>query len=132
MHFCVSAVRGGSHCGLTFPRKIGTNWFMPALVNSRFGASGKSGDDGTMVCPFDLKKSRKLWRISDEVIVDYRSAGVSSAIVKIIRARERLQPGRSRYSAAAPIRLPTEAPAAIFWRTAVMIASSDLGFSRRK
>jgi hypothetical protein len=46
------------------PRKIGTNWFIPALVNSKFGESGIKLDDGTMVCCFDLKKSRKLWRIS--------------------------------------------------------------------
>jgi hypothetical protein len=25
---------------------MGTNWFMPALVNSRFGESGMSEDDG--------------------------------------------------------------------------------------
>ena len=42
---------------------------MPALVNSRFGESGMSDEDGTMVCPFDLKKSKKLWRISADVIV---------------------------------------------------------------
>src|SRR5207249_12258365 len=46
MHFCVSATRGGLQCGFTWPRKIGTNWFMPALVNNRFGASGNSDDDG--------------------------------------------------------------------------------------
>src|ERR1017187_6495915 len=41
---------------------MGTNWFMPALVNSRFGLSGMSEDEGTMVCDFDLKKSRKSFR----------------------------------------------------------------------
>src|SRR6266496_3964600 len=35
---------------------------MPALVNSRFGASGRRLDDGTIVCCFDLKKSRKSCR----------------------------------------------------------------------
>jgi hypothetical protein len=48
---------------LVWPRKIGTNWFMPAFVNKRFGESGISEDDGTMVCDFDLKKSRNDWRI---------------------------------------------------------------------
>src|SRR5512137_2524541 len=47
---------------------MGTNWFMPALVNSRFGLSGMSEDEGTMVCCFDLKKSRNDWRISADVI----------------------------------------------------------------
>jgi hypothetical protein len=41
---------------------------MPALVNSRFGESGIKLEDGTRVCPFDLKKSKKDWRISALVI----------------------------------------------------------------
>src|SRR5438876_6506647 len=49
--------------GARWPRKIGTNWFIPALVNRRFGESGSRLDEGTMVCLFDLKKSRKDWRI---------------------------------------------------------------------
>src|SRR5207248_8397383 len=68
MHFCVSATRGGSHDGFCCPRKIGTNWFMPAFVKSRFGESGKSEADGTMVCCFSRKKSRKDWRICAEVM----------------------------------------------------------------
>src|SRR5438094_2148331 len=68
MHFCVSATRGGFHCGFCWPRKIGTNWFMPALVKSRFGLSGISEDDGTMVCCFSRKKSRNDWRICALVI----------------------------------------------------------------
>ena len=55
---------GSSRC----PRKIGTNWFMPALVNSSFGASGRSEDDGTMVCCFSRKKSRNDCRISADVM----------------------------------------------------------------
>jgi hypothetical protein len=42
---------------------LGTNWFMPALVKSRFGDEGNKLEEGTMVWPFDLKKSRKDWRI---------------------------------------------------------------------
>src|SRR5438067_1283573 len=68
MHFCVSATRGGFHDGFCCPRKIGTNWFMPAFVKSRFGESGRSEADGTMVCCFSRKKSRKDWRISAEVM----------------------------------------------------------------
>src|SRR6266550_5270155 len=68
MHFCVSATRGGFHTGFCCPRKIGTNWFMPALVKSRLGASGSKDDEGTMVCCFSRKKSRKDWRISAEVM----------------------------------------------------------------
>src|SRR5206468_6664370 len=69
MHFCVSATRGGFHEGFCCPRKIGTNWFMPAFVKSRLGASGSSDEDGTMVCFFSRKKSRNDCRISAEVII---------------------------------------------------------------
>ena len=54
---------------LSGPRKIGTNWFMPALVKSRFGESGRSDDDGTMVCCFSRKKSRNDCRISADVMM---------------------------------------------------------------
>ena len=47
---------------------MGTNWFMPALVKSRLGASGIRLEEGTMVWPLDLKKSRKDCRISLLVI----------------------------------------------------------------
>jgi hypothetical protein len=43
---------------------MGTNWFMPALVKRRLGESGSKLEDGTIVCCFDLKKSRKDCRIS--------------------------------------------------------------------
>src|SRR5262249_36594877 len=69
MHFCVSATRGGFHKGFCCPRKIGTNWFIPALVKRRFGASGNSGDDGTIVCCFSRKKSRNDCLISAKVMV---------------------------------------------------------------
>src|SRR5437870_10713364 len=71
MHFWVSAARvsrpGTAPAHLLtsaffWPRKTGTNWFMPAFVNSRFGESGMRLEDGTMVCRFDLKKSRKSFR----------------------------------------------------------------------
>src|SRR5580765_5255018 len=68
MHFWVSATRGGFQAGFCCTKKIGTNWFMPALVKSRFGESGKSDDEGTMVCFFSRKKSRNDWRISKLVI----------------------------------------------------------------
>lgn len=47
------------------------NWFMPAFTNmsvSRAAGAGRSGEAGTMVCCFSLKKSRKLLRISAEVM----------------------------------------------------------------
>jgi len=47
---------------------MGTNWFMPAFVKSRLGESGKRLAEGTMVWPFDLKKSKKDCRISVLVI----------------------------------------------------------------
>jgi hypothetical protein len=49
---------------------MGTNWFMPAFVNRRFGESGMRLEDGTMVCCFDWKKSRNDWRIWVEVIIE--------------------------------------------------------------
>jgi hypothetical protein len=49
---------------------MGTNWFMPAFVNRRFGESGINLEEGTMVCCFDLKKSRNDWRISELVIIE--------------------------------------------------------------
>src|SRR5207302_1980993 len=54
--------------GARWPRKIGTNWFMPALVNSKLGESGNKLEEGTIVCPFDLKKSKNDCRISVLVI----------------------------------------------------------------
>src|ERR1051325_677468 len=93
MHFWVSAARGArvgtapAHLltsAFFWPRKMGTNWFMPALVNKRFGESGMSDEDGTMVCCFDLKKSRNDWRICDEVI----TAKKSGAKINKIRAGE--------------------------------------------
>src|SRR3954451_21570055 len=68
MHFCVLATR--VHGAFSWPRKIGLNWFMPALVKSNVGSScGTTGELGTKVCPcFCTKKSRNCWRISREVI----------------------------------------------------------------
>src|SRR5579862_1352862 len=72
MHFWVSAARvslpgmAPPHLltsAFFSPRKMGTNWFMPALVKSRFGESGRSEELGTIVCCFSRKKSRKDWRI---------------------------------------------------------------------
>src|SRR5439155_26296759 len=51
------------------PRNIGTHCFMPAFVKRRFGASGNSDDDGTMVCFFSRKKSRNDCLIYAEVMV---------------------------------------------------------------
>src|SRR5213078_1201712 len=64
MHFCEFATR--LYAGVWVPRKIGLNWFMPALVNSSVGSSqGTTLDDGTAVWPcFWTKKSRNCWRIS--------------------------------------------------------------------
>src|SRR5437667_11665115 len=77
MHFWVSAARvslpgiAPGHLetsGARWPRKIGTNWFMPAFVNSKLGESGNKLEEGTIVCPFDLKKSKNDCRISVLVI----------------------------------------------------------------
>jgi hypothetical protein len=42
---------------------------MPAFVNKRLGDSGRSDDDGTMVCFFSRKKSRNDCRICAEVMM---------------------------------------------------------------
>src|SRR6266550_6917793 len=47
---------------------------MPALVKSRFGASGSRDDEGTMVCFFSRKKSRNDCLICAEVINQKLSA----------------------------------------------------------
>jgi hypothetical protein len=41
-------------------------------VKSKFGESGMRLDEGTMVCCFDLKKSRNDWRICADVIIGER------------------------------------------------------------
>ena len=43
MHFWVSAARRKG--AFSSPRKYGTNWFMPAFVNRRFGDDGISDAD---------------------------------------------------------------------------------------
>src|SRR6266403_2678162 len=43
---------------------------MPAFVNNRFGESGSRLEEGTMVCFFSLKKSRKVCRISSVFIFE--------------------------------------------------------------
>jgi hypothetical protein len=58
---------------------------MPAFVNKRFGESGINDEDGTMVCDFDLKKSRNDWRICVLVII-FETA---ESLVKKILAGER-------------------------------------------
>src|ERR1700730_2017370 len=101
MHFWVSATRGGFHAGFCWPRKIGTNWFMPALVKSKLGASGKSDDDGTMVCCFSRKKSRNDFRISLEVMTwgikrDIARDARISAISRVEADAQNLMRGISR------------------------------------
>lgn len=66
-HFCESATRGDLATSL--PRNRSLNWFIPAFVNISVGSSLTTiGADGTMVCCFELKKSKNFWRISCEVI----------------------------------------------------------------
>jgi len=63
MHFCVSATRGGFHGGFCCPRKIGTNWFMPAFVKKQIRRVGQSDDDGTM-CAFSREENREMIAVS--------------------------------------------------------------------
>jgi hypothetical protein len=55
---------------------MGTNWFMPAFVKSRFGESGNNLELGTIVCCFSRKKSRKDCRIWALVIMCGRRGSV--------------------------------------------------------
>ena len=49
--------------GSAVPRKMGLNWFIPALANSRVGSlTGTTAELGQKVWPFDLKKSTKVVR----------------------------------------------------------------------
>lgn len=50
------------------PRKIGTNWFIPAFVKRRLGESGSRLEEETMECCLLRKKSRNERRISVEVM----------------------------------------------------------------
>src|SRR5687768_6421344 len=50
---------------------------MPAFVKRRFGLSGMRLEEGTMVCCFDLKKSRNDWRIS-LLVINVRMVRVAS------------------------------------------------------
>src|SRR5215204_1676846 len=82
MHFCVLTARvyGRFSC----PRKIGLNWFIPALVNSSVGSScGTTGELGTNVWPCRAtKKSMNCWRIWAEVMVVKSSgSGQKSRII---------------------------------------------------
>src|SRR3978361_815036 len=63
MHFCDEVAR--VYGRLSKPRNTSLNWFMPAFVNSSVGSSpGTTGDEATMVWPFDSKNFRKVERIS--------------------------------------------------------------------
>lgn len=66
MHFWELAARRSPASGLvgsTCPKKMGLNWFMPALANRSVGScSGTTSDDGWNVWSLDLKKSMKVWR----------------------------------------------------------------------
>src|SRR4051812_17289306 len=59
--------------GSAWPRKIGLNWFIPALVKRSVGSStGTTGELGTTVCPppgagLPLKNSMNVRRISSLV-----------------------------------------------------------------
>ncbi len=47
----------------TVPRKMGLNWFMPALVKRSVGSlCGTTEDEGTMAWPLFSKNSRKVSR----------------------------------------------------------------------
>ncbi len=52
-----------SELGSTVPRKMGLNWFMPALAKSRVGSlCGTTLLEGTAVCPLLWKNSMKVDR----------------------------------------------------------------------
>lgn len=88
--------------GLTVPRKMDLNWFMPAFAKSRVGSSrGTTVLDGTTSCCLLLKKSRKAARTlspADELNTIFTVSGHAAArckaegggpLVLIERVRER-------------------------------------------
>src|SRR3954468_4000515 len=77
MHFCDVVARVYER--LSKPRNTSLNWFMPAFVNSSVGSSpGTTGDEATMVWPFDSKNFRKVERIS-AAFIPALSGGVARA-----------------------------------------------------
>jgi 4-amino-4-deoxy-L-arabinose transferase-like glycosyltransferase len=67
------------------------------LVKRRFGASGNSGDDGTIVCCFSRKKSRNDCRISAEVMV---------LLLKVLEHRECSKWNIRSFASSSPIAFP--------------------------
>ena len=61
----------GTKMGLFIATLFSNLPYMPAFVNSKFGASGRSGEDCTMVCCFSRKKSRNDCRISADFMGNY-------------------------------------------------------------
>src|SRR3954469_8609625 len=87
MHFWVLTAR--VYDRFSVPRKIGLNWFIPALVNSSVGSScGTTGELGTNVWPcFCAKKSMNAWGIW---------ADVGDVMVSFLkRASHYVNPGKS-------------------------------------
>lgn len=67
MHFCEFTARfsvASSVPGGALPRKMGLNWFMPALAKRSVGSfRGTQGDEGTDECDSEAKWSMKVERI---------------------------------------------------------------------
>src|SRR5580704_11759933 len=72
MHFCTLAAR--VYSSFTVPRNWGLKGTMPATVKSRLGSSGIREAEGRMVWPLDLKKPRKDWRISEDLMSPFHRA----------------------------------------------------------
>jgi len=66
--------------GSTCPRKIGLNWFIPALAKRRVGSfRGAHAEDGTLVCSFCSKYSTK---VDLTLSVDHLISSVLSDVVE--------------------------------------------------
>ncbi len=52
-HFCTLVAR--AYGGVCWPTKYGTNWAIPATLNSRFGSGDGNGALGTTVWPRSSK-----------------------------------------------------------------------------
>src|SRR3990167_6826857 len=69
--FCIDAVfnEPKSRIASALPTKYGLNCCIPAVVKSTDGSSVIKLDEGTIACPFFLKKSKNLLRISEAFIL---------------------------------------------------------------
>src|SRR5690606_40315620 len=72
------------------PVKTSLNCTMPELVKSNVGSlPGTSDEEATIWCPFDSKKERNFWRISEVFIAAVCSVHAEPLIIPINPHRDK-------------------------------------------